>query len=407
MKRYSITLISFFTWLFIFTGYCFSQELSPITIVAKGNNASGFALFKQIDVKQKDKNIFISPFSIAMAFGMAYEGASGNTAKEIASVFAFIPNDKERWDAFSAIYKTLNPDNAKYKLAIANAFWVQQNYPLLQSYTDVLKNYYHSEAYNVDFTYDENRENVVKQINAWAAKNTYDKIRKVLTMDDVKPLTRLVLTNAVYFKANWLYQFDKEQTKKEYFYIDSNKKIKTPMMMQRNVTIKYMENNDIQMIELPYEGKALSMFVILPKKDIKSIIPRLSTKIFESWRHDLMLEKVDVYLPKFKIECGYMLVEPLIKMGIKDAFNETKADFSKITGGKDLYISTVIHKTFCDVNEEGTEAAAVTAIVMNTKSMGSFDRKIFKADHPFIYAIVDNNTGVMLFLGKMVEPEYK
>ena len=407
MKRYSITLISFFTWLFIFTGYCFSQELSPITIVAKGNNASGFALFKQIDVKQKDKNIFISPFSIAMAFGMAYEGASGNTAKEIASVFAFIPNDKERWDAFSAIYKTLNPDNAKYKLAIANAFWVQQNYPLLQSYTDVLKNYYHSEAYNVDFTYDENRENVVKQINAWAAKNTYDKIRKVLTMDDVKPLTRLVLTNAVYFKANWLYQFDKEQTKKEYFYIDSNKKIKTPMMMQRNVTIKYMENNNIKMIELPYEGKALSMFVILPKKDIKSIIPLLSTKIFESWRHDLMLEKVDVYLPKFKIECGYMLVEPLIKMGIKDAFNETKADFSKITGGKDLYISTVIHKTFCDVNEEGTEAAAVTAIVMNTKSMGSFDRKIFKADHPFIYAIVDNKTGVMLFLGKMVEPEYK
>lgn len=407
MKRYSITLISFFTWLFIFTGYCFSQELSPITIVAKGNNASGFALFKQIDVKQKDKNIFISPFSISMAFGMAYEGASGNTAKEIASVFAFIPNDKERWDAFSAIYKTLNPDNAKYKLAIANAFWVQQNYPLLQSYTDVLKNYYHSEAYNVDFTYDENRENAVKQINAWAAKNTYDKIRKVLTMDDVKPLTRLVLTNAVYFKANWLYQFDKEQTKKEYFYIDSNKKIKTPMMMQRNVTIKYMENNDIQMIELPYEGKALSMFVILPKKDIKSIIPRLSTKIFESWRHDLMLEKVDVYLPKFKIECGYMLVEPLIKMGIKDAFNETKADFSKITGGKDLYISTVIHKTFCDVNEEGTEAAAVTAIVMNTKSMVSFEKKIFKADHPFIYAIVDNNTGVMLFLGKMVEPEYK
>jgi len=149
------------------------------------------------------------------------------------------------------------------------------------------------------------------------------------------------------------------------------------------------------------------MFVILPKKDIKSIIPRLSTKIFESWRHDLMLEKVDVYLPKFKIECGYMLVEPLIKMGIKDAFNETKADFSKITGGKDLYISTVIHKTFCDVNEEGTEAAAVTAIVMNTKSMGSFYRKIFKADHPFIYAIVDNNTGVMLFLGKMIKPEYK
>lgn len=407
MKRYSITLISFFTWLFIFTGYCFSQELSPITIVAKGNNASGFALFKQIDVKQKDKNIFISPFSIAMAFGMAYEGASGNTAKEIASVFAFIPNDKERWDAFSAIYKTLNPDNAKYKLAIANAFWVQQNYPLLQSYTDVLKNYYHSEAYNVDFTHKDTREEAVKKINMWAANNTYDKIRQVLTLDDVKPLTRLILTNAVYFKANWLYQFDKEQTKKEYFYIDSNKKIKTPMMMQRNVTIKYMENNDIQMIELPYEGKALSMFVILPKKDIKSIIPRLSTKIFESWRHDLMLEKVDVYLPKFKIECGYMLVEPLIKMGIKDAFNETKADFSKITGGKDLYISTVIHKTFCDVNEEGTEAAAVTAIVMNTKSMGSFDRKIFKADHPFIYAIVDNKTGVMLFLGKMVEPEYK
>ena len=407
MKRYSITLISFFTWLFMFTGYCFSQELSPITIVATGNNASGFTLFKQIDVKQKDKNIFISPFSISMAFGMAYEGASGNTAKEIASVFAFIPNDKERWDAFSAIYKTLNPDNAKYKLAIANAFWVQQNYPLLQSYTDVLKNYYHSEAYNVDFTHKDTREEAVKKINMWAANNTYDKIRQVLTLDDVKPLTRLILTNAVYFKANWLYQFDKEQTKKEYFYIDSNKKIKTPMMMQRNVTIKYMENNDIQMIELPYEGKALSMFVILPKKDIKSIIPRLSTKIFESWRHDLMLEKVDVYLPKFKIECGYMLVEPLIKMGIKDAFNETKADFSKITGGKDLYISTVIHKTFCDVNEEGTEAAAVTAIVMNTKSMGSFDRKIFKADHPFIYAIVDNNTGVMLFLGKMIKPEYK
>lgn len=407
MRRYTIKLISFLTLLFIFTGYCFSQELSPISIVAKGNNASGFALFKQIDVKQKDKNIFISPFSIAMAFGMAYEGASGNTAQEIASVFAFMPNDKERWDAFSAIYKTLNPDNAKYKLAIANAFWVQQDYPLLRAYTDVLKNYYHSEAYNVDFTHKDTREEAVKKINMWAANNTYDKIRQVLTLDDVKPLTRLILTNAVYFKANWLYQFDKKQTKEDDFYIDSNKKIKTPMMMQRNATIKYMENNNIKMIELPYEGKALSMFVILPKKDIKSIIPLLSDKNFESWRHDLMLGKVDVYLPKFKIECGYMLVEPLIKMGIKDAFNETKADFSKITGGKDLYISKVIHKTFCDVNEEGTEAAAVTAIVMNTKSMNSFDRKIFKADHPFIYAIVDNNTGVMLFLGKMIKPEYK
>ena len=407
MRIYTMKLISFFTWLFIFTGYCFSQELSPITIVATGNNASGFALFKQIDGKQKDKNIFISPFSIAMAFGMAYEGASGNTAREIASVFAFIPDDKDRWNAFSTIYKTLNPDNAKYKLAIANAFWVQQDYPLLRAYTDVLKNYYHSEAYNVDFTHKDTREEAVKKINMWAANNTYDKIRQVLTLDDVKPLTRLILTNAVYFKANWLYQFDKNQTKVDNFYIDSNKKIKTPMMMQRNVTIKYMENNNIQMIELPYEGKALSMFVILPKKDIKSIMPLLNDKNFESWRQNLIQEEVDVYLPKFKVECGYMLVEPLIKMGIKDAFNEMKADFSKITGGKDLYISKVIHKTFCDVNEEGTEAAAVTAIVMNTKSMVSFEKKIFKADRPFIYAIVDNNTGVILFLGKMIKPEYK
>jgi len=219
MRRYTIKLISFLTLLFIFTGYCFSQELSPISIVAKGNNASGFALFKQIDVKQKDKNIFISPFSIAMAFGMAYEGASGNTAKEIASVFAFMPNDKERWDAFSAIYKTLNPDNAKYKLAIANAFWVQQDYPLLRAYTDVLKNYYHSEAYNVDFTHKDTREEAVKKINMWAANNTYDKIRQVLTLDDVKPLTRLILTNAVYFKANWLYQFDKKNKQKKMIFI--------------------------------------------------------------------------------------------------------------------------------------------------------------------------------------------
>jgi len=367
--------------------------------MAQSNNELSIKLYNQLSAQDQNQSIFFSPFGIYMAFGMAYEGSDGNTAKQIESVFKFIPSNQDRWNEFSNLYNNLNRKDSPYKLSIANAFWVANKYPILKSYTDILKDYYHAVAYNVDFC--KEPANSAQQINKWARDNTNNKINQVVQADSFDCLTKLVLTNAVYFKGTWVTEFDKNQTKESDFFVNPNEVKKVPMMYIKKGNFKYTENEVMQMLEMPYKGKDLSMLILLPKHNINELEKNLTGDNLDELQKQLTKEEVNVYIPKFKLELSYHLPEELKALGIEDAFSEGSADFSKITGNPDLYIYDVIHKSFVEVNEEGTEAAAVTVIVFAAKAIPQ-EPVTFKADHPFIFIIKDNKTGLILFMGKFM-----
>jgi serpin B len=214
-------------------------------------------------------------------------------------------------------------------------------------------------------------------------------------------MTRLVITNAIYFKGTWEREFDKDKTHDEDFWINKDKKVKVKMMTTRGV-FNYAEDAKFQVLELPYKGDDIAMLIFLPK----DINPNISLSIdeFYNLKDNLKEEEIEVFIPKFKMEMGYNLNRPLYNLGIREAFSYD-ADFSKIDGKKDLFIQNVFHKAFIEVNEEGTEAAAATAVVVGLKSVSPKEYKIFKANHPFIFFIVDKRTDLILFMGKIVNPE--
>jgi serpin B len=366
--------------------------------MVQSNNEFAINLYKQLQTQNQNKNIFFSPFSLYMAFGMVYEGASGNTAKQIQSVFKFDSNDKNRLENFSILYNILNQQDSTYKLSLANAFWVVNKYPILKSYTDILKDYYHAAAYNLDFC--GNPSDSANQINKWASDNTNNKINQVIKSDDLNCLTKLVLTNAVYFKGQWGIKFDESLTKESDFFVNPNEVRKVPMMHIADGDFKYMQNDVMQMIELPYKDGRMSMLVLLPKHNIDELEKNLTSDNLNKWTKQLSGEKVELYLPKFKLALSYGLIQELQNLGITDAFSEGTANFSKITGKPDLYISKVIQDSFIDVNEKGTESAAVTVVVFTMKSIFHEKPDVFKADHPFIFIIKDNKTDLILFVGK-------
>jgi serpin B len=272
----------------------------------------------------------------------------------------------------------------------------------LKTYTDLIKKYYYAEAYNVDFLTKPGQS--IDRINEWAEEKTAGKIRKFLNYGDVDSNTRLILTNAVYFKGFWQTQFDKKLTTPDDFHIDKTRSIRVQMMQQCNKEFPYYEDENFQIVKIPYECKNLSMLILLPRK-IDSEIPKIPDyETLKTFYKALVNQKLDLYLPKFKIEATYDLVKPLRNLGLKSAFNPMSADFSGITGSRDLFISKAIQKSFVEVNEEGTEAAAVTGIVMRITAARPDVKKIFKADHPFIFLIIEENTGLIVFAGKVVQP---
>lgn len=373
-----------------------------IAEIINANNQ--FALEFYSNLRQNEKgNIFFSPYSVSTALSMVYEGARGQTAKEIQSVF-HLPEDADlRRSSIAAIYNQLNKKDAKYKLNTANALWMQKDYQLLQDYLAAVERYYAGKAANVDFR--GATEEARKTINNWVEEKTNNKIKDLFPRGSLNPLTRLVLTNAVYFKGNWVKQFDKSQTKEEDFKVGDDKTIKTQMMSRTDKESKfgYAETKDLQILEMPYEGKDLSMLVFLPKNnDLESLEKLLTPEKLSQWKKEIKEKRVNVYLPKFTFNTKYTLNENLANMGMPRAFTD-QADFSGINGGKDLYIQLVVHQAFVDVNEEGTEAAAATGISVGITSVGPIIPE-FRADHPFIFLIQEKETGNILFMGRVVNP---
>ncbi len=365
-----------------------------VGLVVDANNQFAFELFSRLG----NGNVFFSPYSISTALAMTYEGARGKTAEEMQSVFHF-PEESVRRPAFASIYNDLNKKDKKYALNTANALWAQKNFGFLADYLNITGRYYGGRVTNLDFVNAAEQSRIT--INDWVEEQTNDKIKDLLPASPpvINPMTRLVLTNAIYFKGDWVLKFDKKNTYEADFYVSSEKTVKVQMMSLTGEKAKfnYAGTEDLQVIELPYAGNELSMLVLLPD-DINSF--NLSAVRLNSIRANLRETEMSVYLPKFKLETKYMLSENLKAMGMPSAFDRD-ADFSGMTGLPDLFIKEVIHQAFVEVNEEGTEAAAATAVIMELKAVMKRD---FRADHPFIFLIQDKNNNI-LFLGKVVNPE--
>jgi serpin B len=308
---------------------------------------------------------------------------------------------------FETIIKSLNeePDAKKrgFSLSTANALWAQKGYPWRPEYKKLVASSYAAGLFDVDFI--SAAEAARGTINTWVEKETKEKIKDLLPRGVVTQNTRLVLTNAIYFKGDWLHKFEVKDTKELSFTLADGKKIDSPLM-HRVGDYSYAENDAFQVLDLPYAGRRISMTVILPRKadGLAAVEKELTGEKFAMVLKSLRSQKVHVHLPKFKVEKSFELNEPLKALGMKAAFNA--ADFSGMhTGGESLKISAVIHKAFVEVNEEGTEAAAATGVVISLASAVPPKAHYFKADHPFLFVIRDNKTGSVLFLGRLDSPK--
>jgi len=381
------------------------STLEGINQVVNANNQFGLDLYSVLSKKAGDEeNLFFSPYSISTSFSMAYEGANGETAKQIKDVFYFPENDVLRSNS-AAIYTNLNKKDKSYELRTGNALWTQKDYKFLDEYKAVVEKYYGGKAADLDFIND--NENSRLTINQFIEDQTNGRIQdlipqapKVLTQD-----TRLVITNAIYFKGSWKYEFDKSETRNLDFKITPEKIIKVPtmVMVPEDKYFNYLDTDDLQILELPYKDDEISMLILLPKEDLVSLEKDLTSKKLNDWKSEMKeTELTNIHLPTFEFDTKYVdLKKDLNKMGVVDAFNY-KADFSKMNGRTDLLISDVIHQAFIKVDEKGTEAAAATAIMISQKAM--IESLEFNADHPFIFIIQEKETGNILFIGRVINP---
>jgi serpin B len=369
------------------------------------NANTQFALDLYSKFKDQEGNIFFSPYSISTALAMTYEGARGETASEMQSVLHIPADPGARRPPFASIYNDINAPVKSYTLSTANALWAQEGYEFLEDYTTTVETYYGGRVTNLDFA--GNPEASRQTINSWVEDQTNDKIKDLIPQGALDSLTRLVLTNAIYFKGTWELQFDEANTRDEPFYTTPVQTVTASMMRltgSDDAVFPYAEDGDnVQILELPYEGDDLSMLIILPEKG--KPVPALTPEKLTDWRALLVEQRVDIYIPKFKFETKYFLADTLAGMGMPAAFAAGAADFSGMDGTRELFIQSVIHQAFVEVNEEGTEAAAATGVVVGLTAMPEEPViPVFRADHPVLFIIQQKDTGNILFMGRVSDP---
>ena len=377
-------------------------------MVAEGNNKFALALYDKL--RAEKGNLFFSPYSISTALAMAYAGAKGQTQTQMAEAMRFPVrvkdvNECKFHSVFGQIIKSLNTRGAEgsYELAVANALWGQKGYSFLKEYLQLVETNYGGGLNEVDFAGD--TEAARQTINNWVQRKTKDKIKDLIPRGMLSSATRLVLTNAIYFKGKWARQFEKELTRDGPFTLLDGQKIDVPMMRQTE-EFRYMEAEDFQALEMPYVKDELSMIILLPKKvdGVVDFEKKLTNENLSRWLSELHKQKLVASIPRFKMAQQFGLADTLQAMGMTDAFSAQLADFSGMTGTRDLFISAVVHKAFVDVNEEGTEAAAATGVGM-AMTAAPQRMPVFRADHPFIFLIRDNKSGSILFIGRVMKPE--
>jgi len=388
------------------------RDLSPsagaedLSAFASGNTAFAFDLYRTLAAGED--NLFFSPHSISVALAMTYAGAAGDTASQMGSTLHFtLPPDRLH-PAFNAYSLDLqaraeqDSEGTPFELSIANSLWGQRAFPFRPEFLDLLGENYGAEMRLVDFAADPEAARLA--INQWVSDETREKIQDIVPSGAIDALTRLVLANAIYFKAAWLHAFETDATTSEPFHLFDGSMVEVSMMHQ-DEAYGYAVREGYRALELPYETGDMSMLIILPDEgQFKTVEEDLSSETIQEIVGDLTYGPVTLSLPRFTYESVFSLREALQGLGMIDAFDPDRADFSGMDGGRDLFIGSVLHKAFVSVDEDGTEAAAATAVIMQLTSAFADEPITFTVDRPFIYLIRDGQSGSVLFVGRVMDP---
>ncbi len=371
--------------------------------VVESDNKFGLKLFREIVKQDEDINVFISPLSISMALGMTYNGAEGATEEAMQNVLELAGlTEQEINESYRGLIDLLTQLDPKVIFEIANSIWYREGLPVKQEFINLNRIYFDAEVAALNF----NAPDASKTINGWVDEKTHGKITEIVP-DQIDPETVMFLINAIYFKGTWTCEFDKEDTREDWFTLPDNSRIRCQMMRKEN-EFSYFENDLFQAVDLPYGNEKFSMTIFLPKPevDIDSLISQFNQENWSTWLGRFASDSGKLYFPKFTLEYKIELNDVLTVLGMGVAFNPARADFSGIAEVNplaNLFISKVLHKTYIKVDEEGTEAAAVTSveIVFTSIPPSGF---VMRVDRPFVFAIRESHSQTILFMGKIVEP---
>ncbi|XP_044055334.1 leukocyte elastase inhibitor isoform X2 [Siniperca chuatsi] len=390
---------------------CNQGKPSSAVMAAISSSNTGFALelLRTLSQANPTGNIFVSPLSISSALAMVYLGAKGDTAAQMAQALSFSSGEGVHAD-FQALNADINSPSASYILKLANRLYGENTANFLPLFLEATQKYYQADLKAVDFI--GAPEACRAEINSWVEQQTENKIKDLLKPGTVSVMTRLALVNAIYFKGNWMNRFNEENTKEMPFKVNQNEAKPVQMMYQiKKLPYNYIPELGLQILELSYVDEELSMFILLPEESADGSDPllKLENEItrekLDEWTNRENMDvhsDVHVHLPKFKLEEDYELNDPLATLGMRDVFCAGKADLSGMNGEGGLFLSTVAHKAFVEVNEEGTEAAAATAGMV---AFCMLRDEHFSADHPFLFFIRHNKTKSILFLGRFSSPQ--
>ncbi|XP_048871881.1 leukocyte elastase inhibitor-like [Brienomyrus brachyistius] len=376
--------------------------------LSSANTQFSLNLYRILCETKSNGNIFFSPLSITSALAMVYLGAKGNTAAQIAKGLSFNTTSHVHSDLQKFISDINKPD-APYLLKLANRLYGEKTFNFLQEFLDSTQKFYKADLMPVDFVGASAASR--GQINQWVEEQTNGKIKELLKPGSINSMTRMALVNAIYFKGDWLKKFDANNTKEMSFKINQKESKPVQMMYQKEkFPFNYISEYELQVLELPYKSEELSMFILLPQEakngsnPLQKLEKELTLEKIQEWtERDNMDTGTDicVHLPKFKLEEDYEMKAPLVSLGMTDVFDAAQADLSGMNGSGGLFLSTVVHKSFVEVNEEGTEAAAATAGIV---AFAMFREEHFVADHPFLFFIRHKKSKTILFFGRFSSP---
>lgn len=386
-----------------------NRTSSAMAAISNSNTCFALELLRTLSQANPTGNIFVSPLSISSALAMVYLGAKGDTAAQMAQALSFSSGEGVHTD-FQTLNADINSPSASYILKLANRLYGENTANFLPQFLEATRKYYQADLKAVDFV--GAAEACRAEINSWVEEQTENKIKDLLKPGTVSTMTTLALINAIYFKGNWMNRFDEANTKEMIFKVNQNEARPVQMMYQmRKLPYNYIPELGLQILELPYVDEELSMFILLPEETTDGSDPllklenELTRDQLDEWTNRENMDvhsEVLVHLPKFKLEEDYELNEPLAKLGMTDVFCGAKANLSGMNGEGGLFLSTVAHKAFVEVNEEGTEAAAATAGMV---AFCMLREEHFTADHPFLFFIRHNKTKSILFLGRLSSPQ--
>ena len=381
---------------------------SDLTALVNGNNTFAINLYESLH--SQNGNLVFSPYSISLALAMTYAGARNQTESQMAQAMQFNLPQGQLHPAFNSLDlelanegKAQGNNGQPLQLNIANAVWAEQTYAFQQAYLDLIAQDYGAGIQLADFV--KNYEAARKTINDWVSKQTKNKINDLLIPGSVNSLTRMVLVNAIYFKADWIVPFDANNTTDSNFTLLDGTQSKVKMMNNGELDLPYIQGDGYQAVELPYQGNSTAMDIILPDAgNFQNFESTLDAQKLNNILNSMQSTPIALGLPKFSFTTDFSLHDQLQALGMTDAFDPNKADFSGMTGNHDLFIGNVIHKAFVAVDEKGTEAAAATAVIMQAASAPLQQKVHLVDDHPFIFLIRDLKSGQILFIGRVLNP---